>query len=902
MKKIITNASANSRSFEKDPGAELRSMSSIDPYAAQILLGKVLEVNQQLQCYKIRFQDHPDVFATPLSSAGSGIGNTTTTSCLFGAGTSVLVLMSRYFGAQGVVLGAAPNHMGPIASFGSQELIPGSPVGSSFDKISSKVMNSEEANYNDGKPVDAYPGDTTVLSYFGSGLVVGGLQASLRASSECAVECHYVDSLLRLTSYNFEQFSGGSDVQFAADCGDYTEIKRGNSYVVESIGGKDQYSTLPTKEGKPRSEAEKPGADVGFYVPEKEDQVGWWRWLDLSGYLGNVKLNFVLVPKLENTRQGANNSDEQDEYAVFREHVDSTGAYSVVSAKSLSFIKDCLIPVPKEQYRPDDSRGDGVESIAEARKTNQPNLKDAEIGAAEEQLPHASVVYPMASSDMAAFRTHRSLVMFRERQKDWSLKEIDEIDLANFKSIIDSEGLLNPSKNVDSSRMYAEIPKVGKLTINAREKSNYYASRSMIMMHEDGSIHIQDGYGSAISFRGGCIDISCPGDITLRPGRNLVGFAGESVSAIAGVDVELCGMNGDIRVQANRNVSVLSGNDGAGGILLETKSSYAPITTPDQETFKGPETNANPYRGIWFKAPNSAVSSLASQVYSGNSTKECQMLFDCGPSSFTVAGNSSYFLTDRSHFITNPNNPRNGTVLSIEGSSGFRMITANSMHFQGRSFWAGALTGDMNFYVKGNMNVQGVSYLEALRVPESGGGGKVIPALEDFSYSLLVKTPIERIFKEIGENNEKVLKIHQENINALNKAIVKQPESSLNNLTFYYPDSSMRGIPDSAQYVLFEADWQQAYRSAKKGSYLKIRGVSAKGLGTEGIVKNQSYCWPGQQALQNKFGMLNLKSRFVNDKLAFNKSGFDKPIELLDGPASFDKNYTVIRPNELRSK
>lgn len=900
-------SSAVGRPIENEYGYELRSKelisSSLQPYSSQILVGTVIEVNQQLNCYIVRVGNYPDIRATSLDFVGRSLVNRATSSCLFGVGAAVYVMMCGSTGnTLGVILGAAPEHFGAITVFGSQELIPASPAGSGLDKISNEALNSEQNNYNNGRPVDTYPGDVTILSAFGSGLFVGALQASLRASTECAVECHYVDSLLRLTSYNFEQFSAGADRQFIADCGDYTEIKRGNSYIIESVGGTTQYGIFPKKAGEDRGTAGKPSPDLGKYAPEVIDQVGWWRWLDLSGYLANIKLQFVLVPKLNTTRQGAAANTDQDEHAVFREHVDSTGAYSVVSAKSISFIKDCLIPAPKEQYRSDDSRGDKEESIASARQENTVNLKDVEIIGVATNDPDAAILYAAASSDLAAFRTHRSLVMFRERKTDWSLKEVDEIDLAGFRSVLDAQGLINPSTNVSESRMHALLPQIGKLTVTAKEEVSYFASRSMIMMNDDGSIHIQDGYGSSISMRAGCIDISCPGDITLRPGRNLVGFAGDSISAIAGVDVELCGMKGDIRIQADRNVSVLGGNDGKGGVLLESKAVFAPLITPDEETFKLPDTNSNAYRGIWFKAPNAGICSLASQAYIGNTSKDCKIALDCGKSDFTVKGELSYILSKQTYLITNPDAPKEGSYLGLRDSTGLELSTPHQIYFKSSKMLAAPITGNLLYYISGKLFVDSETVLRSLYVPKSGGGGSPVRPIDDGSFNENVVTPTKTAIGLLDESLEKAYTAHQTSYAKINSSLVGKAESSLRNLTFYYPDSTLRGIPESSKYVLFEADWQSAYRSNGQGAPLKIKGVKLAAAGREGISDDQSYCWPGLQALQKKFGKFKTSSRFVSPTLSFKKDGFDQPLELLDTPVSFDGSYTVIRTNSVRTK
>jgi hypothetical protein len=112
----------------------------------------------------------------------------------------------------------------------------------------------------------------------------------------------------------------------------------------------------------------------------------------------------------------------------------------------------------------------------------------------------------------------------------------------------------------------------------------------------------------------------------------------------------------------------------------------------------------------------------------------------------------------------------------------------------------------------------------------------------------------------------------------------------------------LRGIPVNSKFVLLEADWQSAYRAKGTGKNLEIRGVATEGPGSSGVSPDQSYCWPGQQALEFKFGKLSNESRFINDNLTFKRNGFDQSLKLLDNPESFQENYRIIAANKLRTK
>lgn len=879
----------------------MRSSELVDRSLMQdyTFIATVLEVNQQLQCYKLRVGGLPDMIGVPLEPTGEGITLGTKVSSLYGVGTRVLAMTTPNLGVnKAIVLGGISTFLGDTNSFGSPELVVSSPVGSFRDTVSdSGSLNCNFNNFNGGKPIDAYPGDTTLLNSLGCGLFIGALHASLISGMDCSLECHYLDSLVRVNSFNFEHNTAGSETQMFADVGDYTEVKRLNSYVVESLGGVEQYGDLPKSSAVDRGSYPDPTAVTGTYKPQDPAQIGWWRWTELSGYLANLKLNFATVPNLSSVRKSTD-TDTQDEVGVFREHVDSTGAYTVVSAKSISLVKDCFIPVPKEHYRPDDSRGDTSDDILQARGDNAQNLKDYSVEGGDADSAHGALMYAASSSDIASFKTHRSTVNFRERKNDWTFREIDEIDLAGFKTAIESSGFVSASNGVSSSRMFAKLPQVGKLKINAREEVQYFASRSMIMMNEDGSIHIQDGYGSTISMRAGCIDISCPGDITLRPGRNLVGMAGDTVSCIAGTDVELSANIGDVRIQADRNVSVLAGNDGAGGVLLETKAEASNLFEEDDQIFEDPNNNSNAFRGIWFKAPGSSVCSVASEIYAGNRSSACSMYLDSGSSFLAVAGQTYVSGSKQALFVTNFENPDAGTNL-IVSDSGVAMQTSGGFFLQGSSLLAAGKERDMQVLVKGS-----AMFSQSVMSRSFSGVNTQIGRILESNLQDYVKT-VQSAISDQSDGISEIVQAQQESNDSIKSSVVGKTSSSLNQLTFCYPDSELRGIPEDTSFVMFESDWQQIYRSQGSGAPFAFKGVDStkqKGAVDKGISNSRSYFWPGASALSAKFGKLNPDSRFVDDKLRFKTTGFDQSVSLGAEPLSFEDNYTIIAANTIRTK
>jgi hypothetical protein len=874
--------------------SELADKSLLSDYT---FIATVIEVNQQLQVCRIRTSGMADMIAVPLEASGKTVGFSGRTSTLHGVGSTVLAMTTPSIGVgHAVILGAVSTYLGPVTSFGSPELTPSSPVGSFKDSISdSGLLNCNYYNFNAGRPVDVYPGETTMLNTLGCGLMVGTLQTSLISGLDCSVECHYLDALVRINAFNYEHNTAGAETGMFADAGDYTEIKRLNPYVIESLGGTEQYGAVPKQDAEDRTGYKRGATITGNYKLTDPSQIGWWRYSELNGYLGNLKLAFGTVPDLDSIRLATNK--EQDERGVFREHVDATGAYSVVSAKSIALIKDCFIPVPKQVYRPDDNRGDAAKDIESARTENETNAVDYEVSGYYSDETGA-LVYAATSSDAAAFRTHRSLLNFRERSKDWMLFEIDEIDLLGFKDDIASTGFINAQDGIQAGQLFAKPPKYGFLKINAREEVKYFASRSMIMMHEDGSIHIQDGYGSSISMRAGCIDISCPGDITLRPGRNLVSMAGDSVSHIAGNDVELSANLGDVRIHADRNVSVLAGNNGSGGILLESKAEASNLYDQDTDIFKDPNNNANEYRGIWLKAPGASVGTLSKEAYIGNATDDCAVYIDSGQDSITMTGAQHVIESSESLFLTNKDNPAAGTNILIS-DSGVAMQSLGGFFLQGSSLLATGQQTDMQVLVKGT----GV-FSEGLISRSYGGISTQIGKVQDSDLQSSVKA-IQTATTAQDKRISDVLTNMQTLDELLSVSLIGSSSSSLTYLTFCYPNSELRDIPSDVQYLMLESDWQQAYRNQGVGDTMVFKGVDTSkksGATDEGITESNTYFWPGATALSGKFAKLKSTDRFVDDKLRFQKDGFDTPTDAVDSPTSFESAYTIVAKNKIRYK
>jgi hypothetical protein len=99
----------------------------------------------------------------------------------------------------------------------------------------------------------------------------------------------------------------------------------------------------------------------------------------------------------------------------------------------------------------------------------------------------------------------------------------------------------------------------------------FYNVSAGISIMPDGYVVITDGWGGQIVMGGGNMVLSCPGDIYRLPGRNDVVLAPGDAIVRAKHDVDISSSRGNVRVKADTNLSMLAGNSGAGGVLIESK-------------------------------------------------------------------------------------------------------------------------------------------------------------------------------------------------------------------------------------------------------------------------------------------------------------------------------------------
>ena len=464
-------------------------------------------------------------------------------------------------------------------------------------------------DFNVSQPLDAIPGsDYGHINEMGVGYGISRLMAWIRASDVSGLYMFYQDNLTRLAAYNYEFWHSGGERWIKNDEGEINDVDMMTPYPWEAMGI-DRPEFAPTAEP----------TDGGLYLPGKakllhepifDDQLILPRLMRLKGYLGDLDREMVILPAP--TPEPPAEGEEASEFSeAFVErygvepvikstglldiHKHSTGMYTIRSAKGIMFSKQIYIPVPKQMQPPEqtDELGDGITNYAPA----------GHWGDADKE-PHNKLDWDWSEQTRPdfwlseLFDYHAYMLNWFgvkpifAHTKDWLLPEQGEFagqegvtgafvpmrDKPTEEGEEESEEGEAPEQEafaLDDDFVYP-LPNVTTIKIDHRVGSTrYYYSRSLIAQLPDGSIIIEDGYGSSIYMSGGNIYLSPPGDVWLKPGRSIIAWAPDDFIARAGSSCDITAAKGDVRIKADRNLHMLGGNSGThGGVLIEGRASY----------------------------------------------------------------------------------------------------------------------------------------------------------------------------------------------------------------------------------------------------------------------------------------------------------------------------------------
>lgn len=464
-------------------------------------------------------------------------------------------------------------------------------------------------DFSDNRPNDQLPFDWGAMNALGGGIHIDPLHFFLRIDESCGVFGFYPDQTLRVIGQNLDIWSLQHMEQRRNDEGELTYYNGECVYTWEAYGGLDPTTIVHRTETAKDVLFNKP---FGALEPKEDDQKPFYRYEEYGGYLGQGRIRQMALPpqNLQDTNAPHTYSDGLKPVGVFREHIALDGSYSLASAKQVSLAKRTLIPipqrkVPQESYDLEcDASKNGTYKFAGTYGGE--DLPEHYIGDLSAAPEHKHLLSAAAVLDLHSYTYNwKSLHAFHYHEGDYDLP--DEKEVGGKVQAIPPFSELQTKTWLSAPPWGQEVPT--KHVDHRYGDVRYLEVLSHITLDEYGSVVIQGGAGEEIRMVGGNIQISCPGNILFQSGKSTVTMAGRDAVVRAKKSVDITASDNDVRLKAERNMQLLSGNSGRGGTLIENR---AQGTTQDYPAEGGEEIEAS---GVVIKAAASSVNTMSQSVY-----------------------------------------------------------------------------------------------------------------------------------------------------------------------------------------------------------------------------------------------------------------------------------------------
>jgi len=140
----------------------------------------------------------------------------------------------------GVIIGAIPEKILMPHAYKLEELVPGSAIGHFIDPVLNKIeeglVELEEFDQYRGAYIDALPGDLAQISQSGAAIFSSPLLVGLKANEFCGVWANYMDSLLRLAGWNFQEWTSGYEKAVHVNWNLVWEYEGHGATIFEQLG------------------------------------------------------------------------------------------------------------------------------------------------------------------------------------------------------------------------------------------------------------------------------------------------------------------------------------------------------------------------------------------------------------------------------------------------------------------------------------------------------------------------------------------------------------------------------------------------------------------------------------------------------------------------------------------
>jgi hypothetical protein len=462
----------------------------------------------------------------------------------------------------GTIIGVEPEVMADIADTLAETITMASGHSALSEATNTLLYGVDPeclGDFSNGSPLDSTAvGERGWVCETGTAIFIDPFMSFIKADENCGFWSFHFDQLARMQGHNLQVRSAMCEQEFFDDNGEAVGYVGSSPYVWEGLGAI-AFGSPTAKTHTPQEEQlDKPYLGSGDAVESDDDdkQMPYHRLQTYTGYLGQGFRQTLRLPPEGGS--GVNKLGGPTGETVWEQHLALDGNYHLKSSQGITIAHAPLYrpPVRKAKIE-NDKDGD-----------TRDNYKFSGIlGSGESHLlsdtPIDASTFPgraLCSDDDVAY----SFAWRNDHPFKYHTNDFDTIEPP------DEEGA--PSYSELSGQWYIDPPGTTTKKVDHRYQAKYNQLMSYFKILPDGTIVIAGPNGEEIRMVGGSIEISCPGDIQLRPGRNLISLAGRSTCLRSKEDIDIASTEADVRIKAERDALVLAGNGGERGkLVIENK-------------------------------------------------------------------------------------------------------------------------------------------------------------------------------------------------------------------------------------------------------------------------------------------------------------------------------------------
>lgn len=468
---------------------------------------------------------------------------------------NVVLLWHSFKWPYGVIFGSVPTNIlaGATPDFVSIQSRCGAGVDGPYRTFLSGTMPVEVVDWSSFRPKDSLIGDLGVITETGTGWFIDQMMSVFRAGENCGLWAFW-DGYLRLASRHLDSRSDAARYESWNDQNELATLLGESVYDWEMMGAWEKDTTIyqaTTTDNNPN-----PGPGKAPLEPLFEDQDQFHRWQEFGSYLGHARHEFLSLPPQSPNTSVSRLSVPLVLPGVYEEALHLDGQKTFASAKGIILSKRTAIPVPKRVKLPPDEAGDTPTNylFAGAYGAGPAHTHVDDLGTTGANSATMTRLTGVDDRHTYLFELSGRLP-FRKHARDWYMPDESHAELLGgvIQTKIPFTQLLGAP--------YITPPDPSTLTVDHNHSAKYWANNSWIELSPDGGISICDGFGSEIRMGGGNIYLTCPGNVFLQPGRDIVELAGHDHIIRAHNCADVSTTKGSIRVRAQDKLLMRGKNE-----------------------------------------------------------------------------------------------------------------------------------------------------------------------------------------------------------------------------------------------------------------------------------------------------------------------------------------------------